>query len=135
MNQQQGFGFAHRGIQNQRLDRVAPQLLERGDALVSIDHQILLPAWNHDDRCLLARFSQRRQQLPESRRVADPEMLQTAVQLMKLERLRHGFQYARVADWSFSALWGCCSEPVSDQQDNAASGLSQIVGVVCRQLQ
>jgi hypothetical protein len=60
MNQQQGFGFAHR-VQNQSFDRIAPQLFERGDALVSIDHQILLPAWNHDDRRLLARFSQRRQ--------------------------------------------------------------------------
>ena len=60
MNQQQGFGLAHR-VQNQRLDRVSTQLFERGEALVSIDHQIFLPAWNHDDRRLLARFSQRRQ--------------------------------------------------------------------------
>jgi hypothetical protein len=97
MNQQQGFGLAHR-VQNQSFDRVATKLFKRGDALVSIDHQILLPARNHDNRCLLARFSQRRQQLPESRRAADPEMLQTEIQLMKLERLRHGFQYARRVD-------------------------------------
>lgn len=114
MDQQQGFGFAHR-VQNQRLDRVAPQLLERGEALVSIDHQKLLPAWKHDNRRLLAGFSQRRQQLPESRRVADPEVLQAAIQLMKLQRLRHGFQYARVADWSFPPERGCCSELVLDQ--------------------
>lgn len=134
MNQQQSFGLAHR-VQNQRLDRVAPQLLERGDALVSIDHQILLPAWNYDDRRLLARFSQRRQQLPESRRVADPEMLQAAVQLMKLQRLRHGFQYARVADWSFAALPSCCSELVSDQRDSRVTGLSLRLSVVCTQVQ
>ena len=39
-NQQQGFGFAHR-VQNDGIDRVAPQLLQRGDALVAVDHQIL----------------------------------------------------------------------------------------------
>ncbi len=39
-NQQQGFGFAHR-VQNDGVDRVAPQLLQRGDALVAVDHQIL----------------------------------------------------------------------------------------------
>lgn len=123
MNQQQRFGFAH-CVKNQSLDRIAPQLLERGDPLVTIDHQILFLAWDYKNRRLLARFSQRRQQLPESRRVADPEMLQAAVQLMKLQRLRHGFQYARVADWSFAAFWDCCSEPVSDQWDNPVSGLS-----------
>lgn len=60
MDQQQGFGFAHR-VQNQRLHRVTPQLLERGDTLVSIDHQIALGAGNHQNRRLLARFSQRSQ--------------------------------------------------------------------------
>jgi hypothetical protein len=41
--------------------------------------------------------------VPESRRVADPEMLQAAVQLMKLQSLRHGFQYVRTGIWSFAA--------------------------------
>ena len=123
MNQQQGFGFG-RCVQNESLDRIAPQLLERGDALVSIDHQILLSACNYDDRRLLACFSQRRQQEPESRRMADPETLQAAVQLMKLQRLRHGFQYARVADWSFPELRSCCSELVWDQWDSPVTGLS-----------
>jgi hypothetical protein len=59
MHQQQGFGLAHR-VQHERLDGVPPQLFERGDALVSIDHQILLRAWNDDDWRLLAGFSQRR---------------------------------------------------------------------------
>jgi hypothetical protein len=70
--------------------------------------------------------------LPEARRVVDPEMLQTAVQLMKLERLRHGFQYARPPDWSFPAVPGCCSELVWDQWDSQVTGLSWIARVVCR---
>ena len=57
MHQKQGFGFAH-GVQNQSFDRVTPQLLESGDALVSIDHQIALRAGNHQNWRLLARFSQ-----------------------------------------------------------------------------
>lgn len=134
MNQQQGFDLAHR-VPNQRVDGVAPQLLQRGDALVAIDNQIFLPAGNHDNRRLLAGFSQRRQQLPESRRVAGPEMLQAAVQLMKLERLRHGFQYARVADWSFPGLSSYYSEPFSDQWDRWITGLLRIFGVVRRQVQ
>jgi hypothetical protein len=111
MHKQQCFGLAHR-VQNQCVDRIAPQLFERGDALVAVDHQILVSLLDDDDGRLLAGFSQRRQQLPVPRPVADPEMLQAEVQLMKLERLRHGFQYARVADWSFAARRGCCSEPV-----------------------
>ena len=131
MNQQQRFGLAHR-VQHQSIDRVVPQLLERGDALVSIDHQILFVLRDDEDRRLLTRFSQRRQQEPEARRVADPEMFQAAVQLMKLQCLRHEFQYARLADWSFGELWGCCSEPVSDQQDRWRTGLSLLVRLVCR---
>jgi hypothetical protein len=75
MHKQQGFGLAHRVIQHQHLDRVTPQLSERGDALMSIDHQILIGLLDDDDRRLLPGFSQRRQQSPESRWVADPEML------------------------------------------------------------
>ena len=97
------------------MDRVAPQLLERGDALMSIDHQIALLVGDNDDWGLLTGFSQRRQQSPESRRVADPEMLQAAVQLMELQGLRHGFQYARAGIWSFAGCRGCCSETLVDQ--------------------
>lgn len=60
MNPQQSFGFAHR-VQNQGIDRVMPQLLERGDTLVSIDYQIALRVGYDENRRLLARFSQRRQ--------------------------------------------------------------------------
>jgi hypothetical protein len=113
MRQQQCFGLAD--VPDQRIDRVAPQLFERSDALMSIDHQIALLGGDDDDGSLLAGFSQRRQQLPESRRVADPEMLQAVIQLMKLQRLRHGFQYARAGIWSFATWRGCCSEPLLDQ--------------------
>jgi len=92
---------------------------------MSIDHQLALLVGDDDDWSLLAGFSQRRQQAPESRRVADPEMLQAAVQLMKLQRLRHGFQYAWVGIWSFAAWRGCCSEPLLDQWHSWLTGLSQ----------
>jgi hypothetical protein len=115
-NQQQRFGFAHR-VQHDGVDCVAPQLLQRGDALVAVDHQKLRGLWDDDDGRLLSGFSQRPQQPPESRRLADPEMLQAAVQLMKLQGLRHGvvslgFQYARHWHWSFAAEWGCCQQPL-----------------------
>ena len=123
MCQQQCFGFAD--LPDQRMDRVAPQLLERGDALMSIDHQIALLAGDDDDWGLLTGLSQRRQQSPESRRVADPEMLQAAVQLMKLQCLRHGFQYARAGIWSFAACRGYCSELLLDQWHSWPTGLSR----------
>jgi hypothetical protein len=107
-HQQQCFGLAH--LPYECVDCVAPQLLERGDALMAIDHQIALLVGDDDDWRLLAGLSQRRQQMPESCRVADPEMLQAAVQLMKLQCLRHGFQYARAGIWSFAAEPGCCPE-------------------------
>ncbi len=110
-NQQQGFGFAHR-VPNERLDCVAPELHQRGDALVAVDHQIPAGLFDDDDRRLLAGFGQRSQQPPEARRVADPEMLQAPVELMKLQGLRHGFQYAPASDWSFAAEWGCCQQPL-----------------------
>ena len=58
-NQQQGFSFAHR-LQNDGVDGVAPQLQERGDALMAVDHQIALFVGNDDDGCLLAGLSQGR---------------------------------------------------------------------------
>jgi hypothetical protein len=84
-----------------------------------------LLAGDDDDWRLLTGLSQRRQQPPESRRVADPEMLQAAVELMELQRLRHGLQYARAGIWSFAAWRGCCSEPLPDQQHSWLTGLSR----------
>lgn len=113
-DQQQGFGFAHR-VQNDGVDGISPQLPKRGDALVAVDHQIPRRLLDDNDGGLLAGLSQRRQQPPEPGRVANPEVCQAAVQLMKLQSLRHGlasleFQYARRPDWSFAAMRGCCQE-------------------------
>jgi hypothetical protein len=49
--------------------------------------------------------------------VADPEVGQPTVELMKLQSLRHGlasfgFQYAGRPDWSFAVKRGCCGEPL-----------------------
>ncbi|MEO7651798.1 MAG: hypothetical protein ABIZ80_15140 [Bryobacteraceae bacterium] len=81
-------------------------MFDSGDALVPIDHQIARALLDDDDGSLLSGLSQRRQQPPEPGRLADPEVGQAAVQLMKLQSLRHGvaslgFQYARRPDWSF----------------------------------
>jgi len=116
VDQQQGFGFVHR-VQNDGVDGISAKLSKRGDALVAVDYQIPRGLLDDDDGRLLSGLSQRRQQTPEPGRVADPEVRQAAVQLMKLQSLRHGlvslgFQYARRPDWSFAAVAGCCREPL-----------------------
>ena len=134
-DQQQGFGLAHR-VQNDGFDGVPPQLFEGGDALVAVDHQIARGLLDDDDWSLLAGLSQRRQQPPEPSRVADPKVRQAAVQLMKLQSLRHGlaslgFQYARRSDWSFAAMAGCCRELLSGQWDSRVTGLSLRATGIC----
>ena len=54
--QHQRFGFAHRP--HDGLHRVAPQLLERGDAFVAVDDQIATRVFDDDDGRLLPGFSQ-----------------------------------------------------------------------------
>ncbi len=84
--QQQRFGLAHRP--HGRFHRVAAQLLERGDALVAVDNQVtlrLIGNGDHHDRRLLARGGQRGQQPPLPARLADPQMLQAPVELVKLQ--------------------------------------------------
>jgi len=57
--QQQSFGFAHRP--HGGVYRVPAQLLERGDALVAVNHQVALAVFgreDHDDGRLLATLSQ-----------------------------------------------------------------------------
>ena len=68
----QGFGCAHRP--DRGFDRVPAQLLERGDALMAIDHQIAVAiVWgeDHHDGRLLAGLSQGGQQAPLEVRLAD----------------------------------------------------------------
>ena len=88
--QQQSFGFAHRP--DGGLDRVPAQLPERGDALVAVDDQIagaVVRGGDDDNRRLLARLSQRRQQTPLEMRLADSEMRPSLVELVKFQL--HGY--------------------------------------------
>jgi hypothetical protein len=87
--QHQGLGFAQRP--DQGLDRIAPQLLQRRDALVAVDHPVtirLLRHGHHDDRRLLSRGGQRRQQAPLPLRAPHPQVLPAPVQLVKLQSHR-----------------------------------------------
>jgi len=83
--QKQGLHFAQRP--DHRLHRVPAQLLERGDPLVAVDHQVVLSllGLNHDDRRLLAAGRQRRQQTPMPFRPAHPKVLQTPLKLMEFQ--------------------------------------------------
>jgi hypothetical protein len=104
--QQQGFGVTHRPYGG--FDRVPAQLLQRGDALMAVDHQVaagLVRGGHHDDGRLLAAVSQRCQQAPLEARLADSQMFPSPVELVKLQlhrRLR--VQYAVNRDWSFATL-------------------------------
>ena len=103
--QQQRFGFAHRP--DRGFHRVPAELFQRGHALVAIDHQVTVrrPGGHHDDGRLLAALSQRRQQSALPVRLADSQMPQSPVELVKLQLHRRllGIQYARFRDWSFAA--------------------------------
>ena len=101
--QHQRVGFAH--LPHHGLDRIAAQLLERGQTLVAINDQIAAAGFDDNDRRLLTGFSERGNQPPLAYRMPHPKAFQAAVQLMKFQ-LRHrlGFQYAPVSVWSFRAL-------------------------------
>lgn len=126
--QQQRVCFAH--VPHHGLDRVATQRLERGDAFMAVDDEVAVGLMNDDEGRLLAGFSQRRDEAALLARVADPEAVQAAVQLMKFQRLWHGSQYAPVGIRSFSPGVGCCQEPYWDQRDSGRIGLSRRAGVV-----
>ena len=84
--QQQRIGLAQRP--HHGLDHVVPQLLERGQALEAVDHQVAARftlRGDHHDRGLLARFGQRRQQAPLLLGAADPQVFQSPVELVKLQ--------------------------------------------------
>lgn len=53
---------------------------------------------DHNDGRLLARFSQRRNQLPLLARMADSQMFPALIELVKLQwhRRWHGVQYGRI---------------------------------------
>jgi hypothetical protein len=104
-------------------------LFERDHALVAVDHQVtflVVLGDDHDDRRLLAAFSQRRQQPALPVRLADSQMLPSPVELVKLQLHRRllGIQYARLRDWSFAAAGEVRREVSWDQQDTGRTGLS-----------
>jgi len=117
--QDQRVGFAHRP--HHRLDRVAAELLKRGDTLVAVDDQIPAAGFDDDDGRLLAVFSQRGHQPALTRRMSHPQVFQAAVELMKLQsRHRFGFQYAPARNGSSAgfgevrrkAKWNQSDKPV-----------------------
>lgn len=115
--QHQRVGFTHRP--HDGLDRVAAQLLERSDALVTVDDQIAAICFDDDDGRLLPAFSQRSDQPPLARRTPDPKTFQAAVQLMKLQSHRLGHQYALAWIWSFPAGAEVCRKGFCHQQDKS----------------
>jgi hypothetical protein len=68
-----------------RLYRVAPELLQRLDALVAIDEHVPRFFGHHDHWHLLALFGQRGQQPPASPRVADAQIGVPQLELMELQ--------------------------------------------------
>ncbi len=81
---------------------------------------------DHDNGRLLARFSQRRNQLPLLARVADSQMFPALIELMKLQRHRrcwHGVQYRRILDWSFAGFGEVCRKLQLNQQHKPGTGL------------
>jgi hypothetical protein len=83
--QKKSLHFAQRP--NHRFDRVPAQLLERGDPLVAVDHQVTvsLLGLNHYDRRLLTAGRQRRKQPPTTLRTAHAKVLKTAFKLMEFQ--------------------------------------------------
>jgi len=83
--QKQSLHFAQRP--DHRLHRVPAQLLERGDPLIAVDHQVTvrLLSRNHHDRRLLTAGRQRRQQPPLSLRPAHEKVLQTPLKLVEFQ--------------------------------------------------
>ncbi|OLD81722.1 MAG: hypothetical protein AUF67_06925 [Acidobacteria bacterium 13_1_20CM_58_21] len=113
--QHQSLDFVHRP--DHRLNRVPPQLSESGDALVTVNDQI--PIWvirngDDDDRGLLSRGGQRRQQLPLPLWIFHPQMFITAIQLVKLEL------HFRPS-------------PAAEILEQARTGIAPMQGEVCRE--
>ena len=76
------------------LDRIAAELFQGRDALITVNDQIAVGLVGHrhdDDGDLLSRSGQRGQQLPLPLRIPHAQKIITAVQLMKLELHRGSF--------------------------------------------
>ena len=84
--QQHGRGLAHRPYHG--FHRVPSQLLQGGDPLIAVnDHVTVCLAFrrHHHDGHLLSRVGQRGQQPPLPCRMANPKVLPTPVELVKLQ--------------------------------------------------
>ena len=84
--QQHRFGLAH--LPYRGFHGVPLELLECGDARVSVDHHVAPGAAcgsDHDDRALLTALSQRCQQARLAVRLAHPQVFPGPVQLMKFQ--------------------------------------------------
>jgi hypothetical protein len=84
--QHQGFGFAQGP--DHGLDRVAAELFQSRDALITVNDHIavrLIRNGDHDDRCLLSRGGQRRQQLPLPLWIAHAQRFIPAIELVKFQ--------------------------------------------------
>jgi hypothetical protein len=84
--QHQCFGFRHRP--DHRFHGVPAQLLEGGDALVTVNHQVaarLIGQRDYHNRRLLATGGQGSQQVPLPFGATHPQMLPAPVELMKLQ--------------------------------------------------
>lgn len=133
--QHQRLGLAHRP--QDRFHRVPAQLLQRRDALVAVNDQVaarLFARGHHHDRRLLARFGQRGQQPALTRPVADPQVLQSPVELVKLQlhRLSRRDHSMREAGTGLSPRQGeVCRQPPSDQLHTPGTGLSRTGAGVC----
>ena len=124
--QRQCVGFAH--FPDDRLDRVAAELLECRDALVTVDDQKAAGSFDDDDGRLLADLSQRSDQPTLARRMPYPEAFQAAVQLMKLQS--HQRQYAPARIWSFPPGGEVRRKAACNELDTAGTGLSPCGGEV-----
>ena len=109
--QQQGVGFVHGP--DDSVDRVAAELLERGDAFMAVDDQIAVVSLDYDDGCLLSALSQRCQQVALAERVAGSQCRPAAVELVKLQV--HEVEYARLPNSSFRVEGEVCPKVSRDQ--------------------
>ncbi len=110
--QQQCFGFTHRP--DHGLDRVAAELFESCDPLVAVDDQVTVGFsvhGDHDNRRLLPGFRQRCQQPSLPLRIPNPQMLITAVELVKLQ-LHCPFVPTRTHS-AVGRIWDCVASEAS----------------------
>jgi hypothetical protein len=134
--QHQSLDFVHRP--DHRLNRVPTQLLESRDALVTVNDQIaiqLIRNSDDDDRCLLSRGRQRRQQLPLPLWISRPQMFMAAVQLVKLQlhfRLSPAVGILQQAHSGIAPIQGeVCRQALVNQRDTPGTAIARSAAGVC----